>query len=31
MERKLGEVFTYNGKIYKVVPGYGCENCGLRT
>ena len=31
MERKLGEVFTYNGKIYKVVPGYGCENCGFKN
>lgn len=31
MERKLGKVFTYNGKIYKVVPGYGCENCGFKN
>ena len=31
MERKVGEVFTYNGKIYKVVPGYGCENCGFKN
>ena len=30
MERKVGEVFTYNGKTYKVVPGYGCENCGFK-
>lgn len=29
MERKIGEVFTYNGKTYKVVSGYGCENCGF--
>lgn len=31
MERKVGEIFTYNGKIYKVVPGYGCENCGFKN
>lgn len=31
MERKVGEVFTYNGKIYKVVPGYGCKNCGFKN
>lgn len=30
MERKVGEIFTYNGKIYKVVPGYGCENCDFK-
>lgn len=30
MERKIGEVFTYDGKTYKVVPGYGCENCGFK-
>lgn len=30
MERKIGEVFTYNGKTYQVVPGYGCENCGFK-
>ena len=30
MERKVGEVFTYNSKTYKVVPGYGCENCGFK-
>ena len=22
MERKLGEIFTYNGKIYQVVKGF---------
>lgn len=31
MERKIGEVFTYNGKTYKVVSGYGCENCGFKA
>ena len=30
MERKIGEVFTYNGKTYQVVPGYGCENCDFK-
>ena len=30
MERKVGEVFTYNDKTYKVVLGYGCENCGFK-
>ena len=30
MERKIGEIFTYNGKTYQVVPGYGCENCGFK-
>ena len=30
MERKVGEVFTYNGKTYQVVSGYGCENCGFK-
>ena len=30
MERKVGEVFTYKGKIYKVVPGLGiCSGCIL--
>lgn len=24
MERKLGEIFTYNGKIYQVVKGFSC-------
>ena len=28
MERKIGEVFTYNGKTYKVVPSLGtCKGC----
>ena len=30
MERKVGEIFTYNDKTYKVVLGYGCENCGFK-
>ena len=30
MERKIGEIFTYDDKTYKVVPGYGCENCGFK-
>lgn len=25
MERKLGEIFTYNGKIYQVVKGFSCK------
>lgn len=31
MERKVGEIFTYDNKTYKVVPGYGCENCGFKA
>ena len=27
MERKSGEVFTYNGKTYQVVEGITCEGC----
>ena len=30
MERKVGEIFTYDNKTYKVVPGYGCENCDFK-
>ena len=30
MERKLGEVFTYNGKTYQTVKGSECENCDVR-
>ena len=30
MERKLGEVFTYNGKTYQVVKESECENCDVR-
>ena len=29
MERKIGEVFTYNGKTYQVVKGSKCENCNI--
>lgn len=29
MERKIGEVFTYNGKTYQVVKGSECENCDI--
>ena len=27
MERKLGEIFTYNGKTYQVVEGITCKGC----
>ena len=29
MERKVGEIFTYNGKTYKVIKGYGCIGCSF--
>lgn len=29
MERKVGEVFTYNGKTYQVVKGDGCVGCSF--
>ena len=29
MERKLGEIFTYKGKTYKVIKGYGCKECSF--
>ena len=29
MERKIGEVFTCNGKTYRVVREIGCENCDI--
>ena len=29
MERKIGEVFTYDGKTYQVVKGSECENCDI--
>jgi hypothetical protein len=29
MERKLGEIFTYNGKIYQVVKGFLCKGCAF--
>ena len=27
MERKLGEIFTCNGKLYQVVKGFSCNGC----
>ena len=27
MERKIGEIFTYNGKTYQVVKGIACDGC----
>ena len=30
MERKIGEIFTYNGKIYQVVKSDICANCAFR-
>lgn len=29
MERKIGEIFTYNGKIYQVVKSDICANCAF--
>ena len=29
MERKVGEIFTYNGKTYRVVKGNGCVGCSF--
>lgn len=29
MERKVGEVFTYNGKTYQVVKGFLCNDCAF--
>ena len=29
MERKIGEIFTYNGKTYKVIKGCGCIGCSF--
>ena len=29
MERKVGEVFTYNGKTYQVVESITCKNCAF--
>lgn len=29
MERKIGEIFTYNGKTYQVVEGNTCESCAF--
>ena len=30
MERKIGEIFTCNGKIYQVVKSDICANCAFR-
>ena len=30
MERKIGEIFTYNGKIYQVVKSIVCTHCAFR-
>lgn len=29
MERKIGEIFTYNGKTYQVVKANTCKNCAF--
>ncbi len=29
MERKVGEVFTYNGKTYEVVESIRCNGCAF--
>ena len=29
MERKIGEIFTYNGKLYQVVESTNCDNCAF--
>lgn len=29
MERKIGEVFTYNNKLYQVVKGFSCNDCAF--
>lgn len=29
MERKIGEIFTYNGKMYQVVKGFSCKGCAF--
>lgn len=29
MERKIGEIFTYNGKTYQVVKGFSCNGCAF--
>lgn len=30
MERKIGEIFTYNGKTYQVVKSIACTHCAFR-
>ena len=29
MERKLGEIFTCNGKLYQVIKGFSCNGCAF--
>lgn len=29
MERKVSEIFTYNGKLYQAVESYSCEGCAF--
>ena len=29
MERKIGEIFTYDGKTYQVVKGFSCRGCSF--
>ena len=29
MERKIGEIFEYNGEWYQCIVGNGCENCAF--
>ena len=31
MERKIGEIFEYNGEWYQCVEGYNCKDCDLRN
>lgn len=33
MERKIGEIFEYNGEWYQCIhtKSFGCENCDLAT
>lgn len=32
MERKIGEIFTYNGKTYKILKATeGCKDCNFCT
>ena len=31
MERKIGEIFDYNGEWYQCIEGYNCTDCDLRN
>ena len=31
MERKIGEIFEYNGEWYQCIEGYNCKDCDLRN